>query len=295
MADPSTFERKANSDGTPNPKYVDLLDEDPPIAGQKFGVFSFLTPGKILKKKELFYFTEFVKQWEFVKSMSKFMDFLNFVAYKYNLKLDVLMKDYEEYLKVEAERVKEESSVEDDYKNFIDKNEERLSAKFQKDNQFQTSVLGIKARGNFNSEEEAREHAKRTRDRDPNHNVYVGPVGTWMVIDPDPYKTKEIEFMEEELNQLHHEKVKNETKAREEFERRIKETKRKAIEENIEKARKTGNKLTQSIDAQGNLVGVKETVDFDSREVADPDKHEELFQELVKQANTVPTTKKRAN
>jgi hypothetical protein len=285
MAHPDSFEKKTLKDGTPNPKYIDLLDEDPPIAGQRFGVFSFLTPGKILKMKELFFFTEFVKQWDFVKSMSKFMDFLNFVSYKYNLKLEVLMNDFQDFVKEESSKIKAENAIEDDYKNFMDKNEDTLTEKFQKENQFQTSVLGVKERGNFATEEEANEYAKKTRDRDPNHNVYVGPVGVWMVIDPDPYKTKAIEFMEEELNQLHQEKLKNEAKAREEFDRRVYETKRKAIEENIEKARKTGNKLTQTLDDSGKLIGVKETVDFDSREVADAEKGEELFNELVKKAN----------
>jgi hypothetical protein len=35
--------------------------------------------------------------------------------------------------------------------------------------------------------------------------------------------------------------------------------------ENIEKATKSGNVLTQTMDKEGNLVGVKETVDFDAR------------------------------
>ena len=45
-------------DGQINPKYVDLLDEDQPISGQKFGCFSFISPEKILKQKEIFFFEE---------------------------------------------------------------------------------------------------------------------------------------------------------------------------------------------------------------------------------------------
>ena len=37
-----SFERKTNSDGAPNPKYVDLLEEDKPISGQKFVCVSFV-------------------------------------------------------------------------------------------------------------------------------------------------------------------------------------------------------------------------------------------------------------
>ena len=38
------FERQKLSDGTNNPKYVDLLDEDKPISGQKFACISFVSP-----------------------------------------------------------------------------------------------------------------------------------------------------------------------------------------------------------------------------------------------------------
>jgi hypothetical protein len=68
---------------------------------------------------------------------------------------------------------------------------------------------------------------------------------------------------------LHQEKIKNETFAKQEFDKRVLETKRKAIEENVKLARKSGNVLTQTIDDDGNLIGVKETVNFEDREVAD--------------------------
>ena len=52
------------------------------------------------------------------------------------------------------------------------------------------------------------------------------------------------------------EKNKNESSAKTAFEQRVKESKQNAIEENIKIAEKSGNALTQTIDAQGNLVGV---------------------------------------
>jgi hypothetical protein len=129
-------------------------------------------------------------------------------------------------------------------------------------------VRGLKVRGVFSSQEEAEERSKKLRDQDPNHDIFVGPVGVWMPWDPDAYKTGRVEHMEEELNALHKEKVKNEEMARKEFEERVRETKKKAIMENIEKAKRSGNVLTQTIDEAGNLIGVKETVNFDQREVA---------------------------
>jgi hypothetical protein len=86
--------------------------------------------------------------------------------------------------------------------------------------------------------------------------VFVGPVGLWMPWDPESYKTGRVEYMEEELNQLMHEKNKNETNAKNTFDQRLKDTKQKAIEENIKNAEKSGNKLTQTIDDTGNLIGV---------------------------------------
>jgi hypothetical protein len=78
----------------------------------------------------------------------------------------------------------------------------------------------------------------------------------WMPWDPEAYKTGRVEYMEEELNKLMSEKNKNESNAKSTFEQRVKETKQKAIEENIKSAEKSGNTLTQTIDDQGNLVGV---------------------------------------
>jgi hypothetical protein len=81
--------------------------------------------------------------------------------------------------------------------------------------------------------------------------------------------------------------LKNETKAKQEFEQRIKETKIKAIQENIKMAEKSGNKLTQTLDEQGNLVGVRETVNFEEREAADTDTtniRNELLKESIQRS-----------
>ena len=59
------FERQNLADGSANPKYVDLLDEDKPVAGQKFTCISFVSPDNILKKKDLFFFEEFLKHWDY--------------------------------------------------------------------------------------------------------------------------------------------------------------------------------------------------------------------------------------
>jgi len=143
-----------------------------------------------------------------------------------------------------------------------------MNEKFNREHSFQTSVRGLKVRGVYNTQEEAEDRCKTLRERDPNHDIYVGPVGTWIPWDPDAYKTGRVEHMEEELNALHKEKMHNEEQAKKEFEERVRETKRKAIMENIEKAKTSGNVLTQTIDEEGNLQGVQENVNFEDREVS---------------------------
>ncbi len=62
----------------------------------------------------------------------------------------------------------------------------------------------------------------------------------------------------------------DEEMAKKEFNDRVKESKKKAIEENIKLASASGNKLTQTIDEDGNLIGVN-NIDFSDREIVDPD------------------------
>ena len=95
----SSFEKRLNPDGSKNTKYVDLLDEDRPISGQKFVCVSFVCPDEILKQKEQFMFSEFLKSWDFSKSMEKYQQFLNFISYKYNMNSEDLTKDFEEFVK----------------------------------------------------------------------------------------------------------------------------------------------------------------------------------------------------
>lgn len=284
----SSFERKKLPNGEENPKYVDLCDEDQPIAGQKFACLSFVSPEKVLKQREQFIFEQFVKEWDFNKSITKFVEFLNFASFKYSIKSEDLMNDFQEFAKEEKEKLKE-FSVEDDFKTFMDQNEENLNAKFQKENNFQTSVRGLKVRGVFPTQEEAELKCKKLREVDANHDIYVGPVGIWIPWDPDAYKTGRIEFMEDELNQLHNEKIKNELKAKEQFDLRVKETKKKAIEENIKKAKETGNVLTQTLNEDGDLVGVRDNVDFEGREVSDLEetkkRNEDLKDKLMNNEN----------
>ena len=251
------MEYRFNLDGKENPKYVDLLDEDRPISGQKFCCVSFVSPENILKQREMYFMEEFLKSWDLSKSLEKFTQFLNFVSYKYSLNFNNLYDDLLEFVKEEKNSVSK-NTLNDDYKTFLDNNEERLEKEFNDVSNFQTSIRGLKVRGCFPTQQEAELRCKLLRELDPNHDVYVGPVGMWMPFHPEAYKTGRVEYMEEELNQLMHEKKKNEEKAKEEFDKRVKDTKQKAIEDNKKKALESGNKLTQTLNEEGNLISVRD-------------------------------------
>ena len=161
---------------------------------------SFISPENILKQKNHYFFEKFLEDFDFTKSVEKFSQFLNFVSFKYSIPFEKLMDDYQEYLKSEKDTF-ETNYVRDQYKNFLDRREEELDNKFSKEHEFQTNTRGLKVRGSYATQEEAELRCKLLREVDPNHNVYVGPVGMWMPWEPEAYKTGRVEYLEDQLNQ----------------------------------------------------------------------------------------------
>jgi hypothetical protein len=289
MTSQDSYQPRFTPDGKENPKFVDLLEEDKPIANQKFVCVSFVSPENILKDKHAFFFEKFLKEWEFTKVLEKYRQFMHFLSYKYNLSFDALNSDLDEFALEEKENLKQ-TAIDDDFKTFVDNSEEALNAAFAKEHEFQTSVRSVKIRGVFPTQEEAELRCKMLRELDPNHNIYVGPVGMWMPWEPEAYKTGRVEYLEDELNQLMHEKAKNEKRDKEAFEKRVKDAKQKAIQENIKVAQESGNKLTQNIDKNGNLYDIRtetgEEGNMDTTSVAD------IKSELFDNPNIVPDTEK---
>ena len=264
---------------------VDLLDEDKPIANQKFVCLSFISPEKILKQKDTYLFEKFVQNYDFTKSMKKFNDFLAFVSFKYNIDSSKIMDDLEEFVKEEKEKLAYD--VSDDYKTFLDNYEEKFTEMFQKEHEFQTCIRGIKVRGTFPTQEEAELRCKVIRKFDPNHDVYVGPVGLWVPFHPEAYKTGNVQYLEKELNDLMNEKNKNEKEAKEKFDQRVKESKVEAIEENIKKAKENNTTITQSINEQGELVNIKNMNTQESKVLGANATSEEIRRELFEGENVI--------
>jgi len=275
-----------------DPKYVDLLEEDKPISGQKFVCVSFVSPENILKQKNIFFFEEFLKHYDLSKSVERFTQFMNFISYKYSIDFETIMSDFQEFLKSQKEEF-QEGKLRDDYKTFLDNNEDRLQDEFSKKHDFTTSVRGLKVRGCYSTQEEAELRCKMLREIDPNHNVYVGPVGLWMPWEPEAYKTGRVEYLEEQLNELMSEKNKNESRAKQAFEKRVLESRKQAIAENVKIAKETGNKLTQNVDEEGNLVGVNNTIEDNLKKSGDNVSSADIRKELFERENNVGWTEKK--
>lgn len=258
------------------PKYVDVLNEDPPINGQKYVSISFISPEKILKNRDLYFFQKFVKQWDIEQARKEMTDFLNYVSYNYDIDFNKLLTEFNDFIKDTSEKLKkhEKTTIEEDYSVFLDNNEDVLQKLFDEENNFKTSVRGIKIRGVYPTEEIAQTKCKELREMDPYNNITYGEVGKWLAWEPDLYSCGKTEYLEPELNQLYQEKIKNEAKAKAHFERRNIEIKKKAIEENMKKAEQNNTVVTQTINTEtGELKGIRDYVDFENREVVPNSKY----------------------
>lgn len=251
-----TITKKNNITMPNDPTYVDCLSEDKPLSNQQFFCVSFVSPDNLIEKLELFMFKRFVKTWSINKMKSTSVSFLNFIASKYNLRTDSLLEDFKQFMDAELLNIIQDISIDDDYKNFIEANENELHKTFDKIHNFQTKVRGLKVRGSYQTYEEANQRAKLLRELDPTFDVFVGEVGKWLPWEPEAYKTGHVEYLEPELNKLMQKKQENEQQARDNFRERVKHESEKAIATNKIIAEKNNTKITQDIDSEGRLFSV---------------------------------------
>lgn len=230
----------------------DFLTEDQPIPGQKYVLLSFLSPEKVLAKKDLFFFEAFLRSFEFnfrVKSFEEFLlttlrgvnDTLTTEADKAEaedmsgvaqiirnsrVRLDTLMDGLKTYMKDKQSELKA-TKLKEVYDDFITQNREKLEDDYYAKNDFRTTVRGLKVRGTYSSHEEAVARSKKLQRQDTLHNIFVGEVGKWLPWDPEPSQIKEQEYAEDQLNTLM-KKYKENEEARETYEQEQREKKRQA-------------------------------------------------------------------
>ena len=247
----------------------DLLTEDPEISSQKIVLLSFLSPEKVLANKDVYFFTQFVRdydlQWKTSKleawmagqlqamneKMEKLAGELEKAEQKESAKaireneirVDRFVEEFQEY-KRKAQKEMKESTIQEDYEDFLYKNSAKLEDDFHEKNDFRTTIRGLKVRGVYSSEAEAQLRAKKLQKSDPNFNIFMGSVGKWMAWDPEPSRVPNQEYANDQLNKLMSKYRDNET-ARDEFyteqkKRRIGQAKTVRLEDGSEAPAESG-------------------------------------------------------
>jgi hypothetical protein len=180
---------------------VDYLEEDPEIPTQRYCIVSFISPEKVVKQKEQFMFEKFIHWMNYDWKVKGLEHFMAFLSKKYNVKIDDLLKDAEEFGKVRDKEIKD-TDVHEQWQVFLLKHEKELQEEFDNKVEFKTNVRGVKVRRCFSTVEEAQVMAKVFQRKYPKDNLYIGKVGAWLPWDPSEHLMPEVEYAERELNEL---------------------------------------------------------------------------------------------
>lgn len=165
----------------------DFLQVDLPIPGQNYVVLSFLSPEKILRKKELYLIKHFLKDTLTDASEVK--------------RLIELLSDQKEL---------SYNEVEDMFESYLLRKMKTIYQQYDEENDFQTSVRGVKLRGTYNTYKEADIRSKVLKRKDPNFETWIGQVGYWLPWEPrtDDNEVEEV-FADNRLNNLMSKKKEN--------------------------------------------------------------------------------------
>lgn len=188
---------KTEDDGTT----IDYLEEDPEIPTQRYCIISFISPEKTIKQKQEFMNEKFVEWLEYDWKVDGMNNYVAFLAKKYNLKVDDLFKDLEDFRKIHNDAIRK-TDIHEKYQVFLLKNEKDLESQFTEKVEFRTNVRGVKVRRVFGNLEECQTFAKVMQKRYPHDNLYIGKVGAWLPWDPSEHMMPEVEYAEKELNEL---------------------------------------------------------------------------------------------
>ena len=228
----------------------DFLDEDTEIPGQRYVLLSFLSPEKVLDKKELFFFQTFLKTYEIdwkVKNLEKFLvdtvQSLNAdldqkaselekkeqfdlaeICRKNRLRVEDVLTNYTSFIQKSRSDLTK-TKITEAYDDFIYANKSKLEEEFYAKNEFRTSMRGVKVRGVYGNPKEAEIKAKKLQGKDKYHNIFMGEVGKWTPWDPSPNEVKDQEYNNDQLNTLMKKYKENEDSREQFFDQRTKGSK----------------------------------------------------------------------
>lgn len=183
---------------------IDYLEEDPPIRSQRYALLSLVLPHSMVQKRELFYVTEFLKKTcenleiDTRESLKKICQKLEITEEQ----TDDFIESFDLYerMKMTKHRI---NDLLEDFEVFKQQNTDGLDTKFADENSNVTSIAGIKIRGVYGTESEARMRAKTLQRNDPEFNVFLADVGKWLPIAPSiEYQIENEEYLDGQLQQL---------------------------------------------------------------------------------------------
>jgi len=171
---------------------MDYLEEDEQIRGQSFVCLSFLSPEKVLDKKEVFTFSKFTEN--FCNEVTELFE---------NLKLKY--PDDEDGFQTIIDRYRflfNKKHMQEEYRYFLDEKTDELNNEFNQEVDFQTNVRGLKVRGSYDTLREAQVRSEVLKRKDNKHNIYIAQVGCWCPWDPSPNDIQDQHYGEDQLNTL---------------------------------------------------------------------------------------------
>lgn len=191
-------------------KEYDYLDEDKPIKNQNYCLLSFISPEDVLVNKESYYLTAFFKNLS-----NDIKTLLDGIESKYPDD-----KEFIDTIRNNTKYLSDVKEMDEQYKFQKNINSESVEKLFHADNNFQTTMRGIKVRGVFETLNEAKNRSEFLKRTDKNHNIFIGQVGVWCPFSPNPDEISDQEYSETQLNTLMKEYKKNQETKDEIFENR---------------------------------------------------------------------------
>ena len=198
-----------------NPHHTeeDFLEVDQPIPGQSYVCLSFVSPEKTIVNKEQWMFYNYHQYviGEYHKIFQNLTEKMlesgdDTVPVTSVVDLMKRMKRVFDVNQVEYEKWKELTE------DFRFREGDALGRKFDEQNNFQTSVRGVKVRGVDDTYREAEIRSKVLQRMDNRFDVFIGQVGYWLPWHPDVNKIQDQEYINDELNTLVKEYKNNESK-----------------------------------------------------------------------------------
>lgn len=224
----------------------DYLTVDKPIPGQTYVCLSFINPEDVIVQKDLwkcfkFHNHIFTSLGKYIGNMFEKLDDQDEITHKDVLEIsnkikkmhDVYRSEYNDWL--------------DMYKNYELEYGQKDDEEFDKQNDFRTSVRGVKIRGVYATHEEASARAAYLQKMDNTMHIFVAPVGYWLPVnaDPDKLSIEDQQYAEKELNELMHAFAENSKKKdiyyKDQTRQRIKKTEEEVIEKKKLQANNNAN------------------------------------------------------